>query len=159
MTKDELIQTVCREDASASEFLHTVTQIAHVWDDLIDQDQPILADQIHQAFVQALVALPLNAFYRRHFDMLHPVLVSSISNWLVANELERAGSMDDLRIAFISRSSYVDLVTQVAFLVGGFPWVRSVGPEIRRFAHEEGWDVYLENLETERAARKQREGD
>lgn len=159
MTKDELIQTVCRGDASASEFLHTVTQIAHVWDDLIDQDQPILADQIHQAFVQALVTLPLNAFYRRHFDMLHPVLVSSISNWLVANELERDGSMDDLRIAFISRSSYVDLVTQVAFLVGGFPWVRSVGPEIRRFAHEEGWDVYLENLETERAARKQREGD
>lgn len=155
MTKEQLIQVVCKGDASAAEFLLAVTTIAHVWDDLIDQDRDVRPEDVDNAFMHALVGLPRNAFYARHFDLLHPVLISAVNNWQVANQLEKMDSAGDLRIAFILRSSYVDLVTQTAFILGGPDWVRSVGPEIRRFAHAEGWEKYLSNLDAERAARAQ----
>ncbi len=160
MSKEQLIQVVCKGDASAAEFLFAITDVAHVWDDLIDQDRDVRPEEINRAFMNALVGLPRNAFYARHFDLLHPVLISAVNNWQVANQLEQAGSSDDLHIAFITRSSYVDLVTQVAFILGGPEWVRSVGPEIRRFAHAEGWEKYVSNLDAEHAARKRRtQGD
>ncbi len=139
------------------EFLESVVRIAHVWDDLIDQDAPVEPRDINDAFRLALFSLPRNPFYVRHFDLLNPLLLSAINNWVVANQLEATGDIEDRRIAFISRSSYIDLMTQVAFIMGGEDWVREVGPEIRRFVHQEGWEGYLQNLETEFAARARRQ--
>lgn len=153
MERNELLLTVTKGDKSAADFLSCVADIAHVWDDLIDQDHEVDPESIHWAFTTALITLPRNAFYQRHFEWLNPLLLSSINNWRVANSLESGDDEADKRIAFISRSSYVDLITQVAFIIGGSDWVRQVGATIRRFVHSEGWEGYLANLETEKAAR------
>lgn len=155
-TRDQLIRTVSRNDPAAVEFLTAVVDIAHLWDDLVDRDKDVPVDVINRAFVSALVTLPRNPFYARHFDLLNPILVSAIGNWQIANEFEAGESESDLRIAFILRSSYANLLTQVAFIVGGLDWVRAVGPDVRRFTHAEGWDKYLENLSAEKAARQSR---
>lgn len=159
MERNELFVTVARGNEAAANFLSTIVDVLHTWDDLIDQDHEFDAVAVNRAFTAALFTLPRNQFYMRHFDLLNPVLMSAINNWHVANILENGYSDEDKRIAFISRSSYIDLITQVAFIVGGHEWVIQVGPEIRRFAHSEGWEGYLANLETEKAARAQRQGD
>lgn len=158
MTRDELLLTVAKGDHGAADFLATVHDIAHVWDDLIDRDVDVSPECIHQAFFSALVRLPRNAFYMRNFEALNAILVSAINNWQVANELERGGSTDDLHISYITRSAYTDLILMVAHLVGGQGWVREIGPTVRRFVHGEGWEGYLSNLQHERAAREQRQG-
>lgn len=159
MERNELFVTVTNGDKSAADFLSCIVDVLHVWDDLIDRDKPFDPEAVNWAFTTALVTLPRNAFYQRHFEWLNPLLLSAINNWRVANILEAGDDEADKRIAFISRSSYIDLITQVAFIVGGSDWVRKVGPQIRRFAHSEGWEGYLNNLEAEKAARKQRQGD
>lgn len=152
MTQDEFFLTVSRGNVAAAQFLRTMFDIAHVWDDLIDRDVGVTPERIDAAFFNALVLLPRNEFYRQHFDLLNPLVISGIHNWYVANQLERTGDESDLRIAFVSRSGYIDLITQVAFLVGGGAWVAEIGPTIRRRVHEEGWEAYLKYLEAERQA-------
>lgn len=159
MTKIEMLQMFTRGNASATEFLVMITDIAHVYDDLIDRDVPALPEDIHRAFFNALVVLPKNQFYAQHFNLLHPLLLSAINNWRVANLLEDSEDEDALRIAFISRSSYVDIITQTAFIIGGMAWVEEIGPVIRRFVHEEGWHNYRDSLDREKAARAAKEGD
>lgn len=156
MTKHDVLHSFTRGDPDATRFLTMVTDIAHVWDDLIDLDVPVDPQAVHNAFFDALVVLPRNPFYARHFEMLNPILIAAINNWRVANTLEAGDDEADHRIAFISRSSYIDLITQVAFLIGGHEWVREVGPAIRRFVHAEGWEQYQANLKAEKAARAAR---
>lgn len=146
-------------DAAAADFIDMATNIAHVWDDLIDRDKDVGDDEISNAFFQALVRLPRNAFYRKHFDHLNSVLINSISNWQVATKLERLGGPYETSIAFVLRSSYIDLVTQSALLVADQKWACQVGEEARRLTHGETYEGYLKNLDAEKGERSRNEGD
>lgn len=156
MNREEVFSYICRGNESAAEFLRLVTDVAHVWDDLIDRDVDVDPETIDRALLTSLVFLPNNEFYRQNFNLLHPVLLAAVNNWRVANDLEAGGMEDDLRIAFITRSSYIDLALQTAFIVGGFDWARTVGPTLRRFVHAEGWEAYQSNLNAEKVARERR---
>ena len=138
---------------SAVDFLDGMIGIAHLWDDLIDRDKPVTDDAINQAFWFMLVDLPRNEFYQAHFNALNPIVMVSFMNWQAATLMERAGTNDDKHIAFILRSAYVDLVTQCALIVGGKDWASKAVIEIRRFAHCEGFEKYLDSLQTETNAR------
>lgn len=153
LSNRELIATVTRGDAEAAAFLEMVVEILHFWDDLVDRDQPITPDLINARMWQALILLPRNLFYRAHFSDLNPVLAIAIQNWICANSMEQDGyAPDDLPIAFIIRSSYVDLLVQVALIVGGYPWAAEVTPLVRRHAHRETYPGYITNLELQNQA-------
>ncbi len=141
-------------DSSAVECIELICNIAHIWDDLIDKDKELSGDTINRVFFEALITLPRNPFYRKHFDHLNSVLLNAISNWQIANRLEREGGSYETSIAFILRSSYVDMVTQAALLQGGQKWGWKVGEEVRRLAHGETYDGYLKNLDKEKTARQ-----
>lgn len=145
-----LLRVVCGNE-SAAHFLDLITNILHLWDDLQDKDKPITAEDINLAFWNALIELPRNAFYRQNFAELNPILAVAIQNWHAANEMEATESADDKQIAFIVRSSYVDLVIQSARICGGYEWARKVTTEIRRFWHGETFAGYLKNLAIEKA--------
>lgn len=145
----EWLMTAVKGNQEAAEFLHGLIGVLHVWDDLIDKDTALADAEINQAFWFVLVGLPRNTFYRQHFDLLNPLLMVAIQNWYAANKMERNGDAADRRIAFVLRSSYVDLVTQSALIAGGLEWAEKVTPDIRRFAHSEGYAQYLINLKQE----------
>lgn len=144
----ELITMVTRGDAEAAAFLEMMVEVLHFWDDLVDRDQVVTDQLINARMWQALVLLPRNLFYRAHFADLNPILAVAIQNWICANSMEQDGfAPDDLPIAFIIRSSYVDLIVQVALIVGGYPWAAEVTPMVRRHAHRETYPGYITNLE------------
>jgi hypothetical protein len=147
-----------RGNAAAADFLETIVEVLHFWDDLIDRDKVIEDEAIHEAFYKLLIALPRNSFYREHFVVLNTILMNAITNWHVANKFEREGGEYEQRIAYILRSSYVDLVTNAALIVGGPDYGRQVGEEIRRYAHKETYEGYLANLQQETAARAAQKG-
>lgn len=138
---------------SAAMFLAQMVEILHLWDDLIDHDKPVDDKSIHDAFYAALVLLPRNEFYMQNFDHLNPILINAITNWHVANRMEREGDEYQHRIAYILRSSYADLITQSALLVGGPEYANEVGFTNRMNAHKETWEGYIANLAAEVAAR------
>src|SRR5690554_998092 len=133
----------------AAEYIEMMCNIAHVWDDLIDKDKEVPSEDINKLFFDVLVRLPRNPFYKKHFEHLNSILVNAISNWLVATKLEREGGDYETSIAFVLRSSYVDLITQAALVVGDQKWACKVGEEVRLLTHGETYEGYLENLAKE----------
>lgn len=149
-----------RGNRAAADFIELIVEVLHFWDDLIDRDKPLTDADINDKMFKLLVTLPRNTFYISNFTILNPVLVNAITNWHVANRLERTDAPDDykLRIAYIVRSSYVDLITQSALIVGGPEWAVQVGEQIRLYAHQETYEGYRENLNLEFAARDAQKG-
>jgi hypothetical protein len=145
-TWDELISWAVCGDADAAAFCMMVCSIAQLWDDLIDKDKPIDPEHINRGFWIALVELPRNRFYQRHFEDLNPLWMVTIQNWHAANYMEAGGTEAELEIAFIIRSACADIVIQAALLVGGYEWARKVTPTIHRISHAEGLDGYKANL-------------
>ena len=56
-------------------------------------------------------------------------------------------------MSYILRSSYIDLIGQVALLTGGPLWAVEVITRVRLLNQDETMDDYLTNLDRERAAR------
>jgi hypothetical protein len=143
----EMCLEACRGNESAAQFMDIVTEVLHFFDDVVDEDHELTAGQVERACWNALVELPRNMFYMQHFSVLNPVLAMAIQDWCVANEFEADGSEAKLRIAFIVRSSYVNLLVTAATIVGGFDWGRSIALRARELWHDEGWDGYNVNLQ------------
>jgi hypothetical protein len=144
-------------DRSAVEFVCLVAGILHLWDDLIDKDKDVGDDTVSTAFRDALITLPRNVFYAQNFMTLNPILANSITNWHIATQMERGSVGKEHQIAYILRSSAVDLITASATILGGIDHGIRVGYDIRVHAHHEGLDGYLNNLAVEIAARTNKE--
>ena len=150
----EVALLVCKGNTDALAFLEAVTEIAHVWDDLIDRDVQPADEEINNMMWLALVVLPRNAFYNANFAVLNPVLINAILNWQTATQLERdRAAPTDLPAAFILRSSYVDLIVMTAMLVGGKEHARQMAIHAHRLWHNEGFEEYLKELEREAKTR------
>lgn len=141
----KLIKSVCCGNAQAEEFCREILGIVNVYDDLIDRDNPVSDDQIHRMMWAALVTLPRNAFYRQWFDVLNPVMMQAISNWRIANTME--ADRENYQVAFVIRSSYVDIFCTVALLLGGTQHALTIGRQLREAVHSESFASYMEEME------------
>lgn len=155
----ETVAVAVRGNADALAFLRAMARVLHCWDDLIDQDKEVTDETINGCMSSALLEIPLNPFYREHIDVLAPVLSLAIINWRIATGIERdpSTSKDDLLWAFVIRSTYLDLVTMCAQIIGGSEHAIACGPELRRWAHAETFIGYLKNLDAEFRARKEKQ--
>lgn len=147
------LERFLKGDAAAIDCIGKLIQVAHILDDLVDGDRKLTWDEITAAFWLALIDLPQCPFYRAHGDAIRTVLAVGMTNWLSANRLEADGDELALSISFVLRSSYIDLVTVAALIVGGVGWATEVTPEIRRWVHGEGLDAYVANLAIEKETR------
>ena len=149
---EDLLRLACNGNAPAFQFMNDITEVFHFWDDLVDRDRPLTDADVNMQMCRALLTLPRNSFYQTHFARLTTLVDNSIRNWMTATTLEREGTEGDREIAFILRSSYADLLVEVAHLCGAN--TLEVAVMARRVVHKEGFAGYLVNLELERAARK-----
>lgn len=139
-----------RHDAGAVAFIDTLFGILHVVDDLTDQDKPVTITQVHDALWHALITLPRNAFYAANFALLNGTLQTAILNWHAANRMEVTEATNAKEVAFVLRSSYNDLITVCAWIIGGDEWARKVAYEVRLYASDEGFQAYQDSLAKER---------
>lgn len=137
----------CKGNQDAADLCAQFLYVCHVWDDLVDHDTPREASHINQAFWMAFVEIPTNKFYRTFFSEIHPVLVDTINQWEIANTLEHSGDEHQRTISFTLRLSILGLICHIAFLVGGYEWVRTIGAEIRMYGQRETLNEYLEELQ------------
>jgi hypothetical protein len=150
-----IVAQAVKDDPDALAFLREMGFVLHWLDDLLDKDCPVDDQTNYTGIWLTLVSLPNNVFYRTHEALLRPILTSAILNWRIANALERQDTPpdDDLQIAFIIRSTYVDLAVMSAAIIGGPAWAVECGVDLRRWAHEEGFGQYLTALQAEKQAR------
>lgn len=158
-TLEDLAWEATKGNANATDFILKMVHVLHLWDDLIDRDKPVDDAAINRGFQFLLVDIPRNPFYAQHFGALNTLVSTAITNWHVATRMEREGADYEKSIAFILRSSYIDLLTHIAAIVGGPEWAVQMADKARRFAHCETYGGYLLNLEREKLDRLTREGD
>ena len=144
-----LLRRWLRDHAQAYDLIETLFEIAHVCDDLTDRDTTLTTAQVQDAFAKALIDLPRNRFYVEHFVLLNGAVQLAYLNWQVANRLELIDGVLAKQVAFVLRSSYTDLVTLCAWILGGTDWAIQVGCESRLHASQEGFETYQVNLAQE----------
>lgn len=148
----KLFQWAAKGDQAAAAFLQAITDAAHVWDDVVDGDVPVPPESIDGAFEALVLIVPANPFYRQHRASLDPLIQQAALNWRVATAIERDADAPK-HVSYILRSSYIDLIGQVALLTGGPLWAVEVITQVRLLNQDETMDDYLTNLDRERAAR------
>lgn len=155
--EDPLVERALKGHQEALLFLRAMGRLLHWFDDLIDKDRQVTDAETYEALWTALIELPQNTFYAEHQSVLQPIVANSIVNWRVATNIERnrAAETGDLVIAYVTRSSYIDLATMCALLIGGAEWAVVCGYGLRKWAHSESFDQYLKALADETRAREE----
>jgi hypothetical protein len=134
-----------KNDSNAVDFCVRLMELVQVWDDLIDRDKAVSGQQINDAFLTALVEIPLNPFYRENVSALAPVVLSAYLQWKAANAMEAGLEVADLEKSFMLRASVLQVWLFSCFLVGGDEWADKVGPDIMRL-YSERFNTYLKEI-------------
>lgn len=151
-----LVRKSLLDNDCAVAFVLQAYDAMHVIDDLIDGDRDVTADELSRRMFHMLVTMPNNEFYLSNQGVISGVLVSGWLNWMAANETEKQfingenASSDALRVSFVLRSSYMDLISVCATIIGGLNHGVAVAKEVREYCTSEGFDAYLNSLQQER---------
>jgi hypothetical protein len=145
MVLQEKLMFFLKENIAAVHLCMNLTYIAHLWDDLYDNDRTRTGKEINDAFRIALVDIPLNPFYLEHLTDFRPLMMNAILQWQDANNLENPGSEHDKHMAYMLRASFLQIFNYCAYLVGGPDWAAQVGPDMRRL-YEEPLNEYMKEM-------------
>ncbi len=141
----EFILQCVRGNEDAARFIEAVAKVSQVWDDLYDKDRPVADETLNRAFWIAMVDIPSNPFYQRHFEELQPIVRAGIMDWMASNDLEQ-GSEHDKEVAYVLRDTITGIITHCAYLVGGYNWMKHVNTKVRRALHDEPMGEYKESI-------------
>ena len=139
---DEEMLALMAGDADALKMVRDIAFWSHVYDDLIDRDKPVSAEQIHMVMWKLLIALPMNPFYRAHETMIRPLVINGILNWHAANQIEQSGKLEELRIAHVIRHSIGDVGLLAMALAGGQDHAIANARRWKLLIQTGTWDYY-----------------
>ena len=116
--------------------------LSHIWDDLIDRDQPVSQDQINQAFLTCLVYLPANPFYRAIQDAILPMWLVVVSSFETANHFEREKDPHGVEIAHSLRYAAGNIVAYAIYVCVGPEEAKKFLPDMWKTVFYERFDDY-----------------
>lgn len=139
----ELRMLLCGNEDAVQFYLH-VADASHVYDDLADCDKIVSTADLHAFVWRLLFEIPLNPFFNVHQATLRPVIMTGILNWVAANEMEKSGSAEQLRVAHAIRYSVGDVLLASMVLTGGFEHARANAHRARLMMQDETWSHYAQ---------------
>jgi len=118
------------------------SDLAHIWDDLVDRDVPVPQEKINQAFLTCLVYLPANPFYRAIQDQILPMWLTVVSAYETANMFEQSKDEHGLEIAHGLRYAAGNIVAYAVYVCVGPEKAKEVLPEMWKSIFYERFDDY-----------------
>jgi hypothetical protein len=133
-------------DESAVRFFLDFSHFIEIYDDLVDRDKPISAEDINSALFAVLCYMPSNPFFLQHRLTLTPLIFTCINAWADANEFQ-SGTVSEKALAYGLKGNAVEVLLSIISITRGVEYMRSVSAEIRRIvmAHET-FEEYLEEV-------------
>ena len=116
--------------------------LAHTWDDMVDRDKPVSADDINRAFLTCLVYLPANPFYRAIQEQILPMWLVVVSSYETANAFEKAKDPHGIEIAHSLRYAAGSIVAYAVHVCLGAEKAKEVLPEVWKAMFYERFDDY-----------------
>ena len=121
---------------------HAFADLAHIWDDLIDNDKPVPAGLINQAFLTCLVYLPANPFYRSIQDQILPMWLTVVSAYETANFFEANKDQHGIEIAHGLRYASGNIIAYAIHVCVGPEKAKEVLPDMWKTIFYERLDEY-----------------
>lgn len=116
--------------------------LAHTWDDMVDKDKAVSADDINRAFLTCLVYLPANPFYRAIQDQILPMWLVVVSSYETANKFERDKDPHGIEIAHSLRYAAGNIVAYAVHVCLGAEKAKEVLPNVWKAMFYERFDDY-----------------
>ena len=126
----------------ALQMYRMLVDLVHTWDDLIDRDREVSEQEINNAFLIALVYMPINPFYRQIQEHVMPMWVTVLSAYEVANKFERDKDAHGLEIAHNLRFAAGHVVSYMVQACVGYEKSREIMPDIWKAIVDERFDAY-----------------
>lgn len=120
--------------------------LAHTWDDIVDQDKPVSEAQINQAFLTALVYLPLNPFYQKIQSAILPMWITTVSAYQTANAFERAKDAHGVELAHTLRYMAGNIIAYAVHVCIGAKEAQKVMPEVWKAIAVERFSDYQKEV-------------
>jgi hypothetical protein len=128
----------------AMQMYRILIDMAHVWDDLIDNDRPVDEHAINSAFLSALVYLPANPFYQTIQPSVMPMWVTVVSAYEAANKFERDKDEHGIEIAHMLRYAAGHIIAYAIHVCVGQEKAREYVPAMWKRVADERFAKYRE---------------
>src|SRR5574343_188825 len=112
-----LMHKYCLGNSWASKLCEDFLYVAHIWDDLYDQDKDRNIEEVNWAFCKALGAIPMNPIYQEHVQAFSALTLMAAMTWQIANRFEN-GNDDEKIGSFILRNTLL-MIVYFTILVSG----------------------------------------
>ncbi len=139
---DEALAQAFEGHADALALARDLAYVAHVYDDLIDENGRPDPGFVHGLIDRLMFSVPMNPFYRQHQHWLMPVLRVAVRNWQVANVIEARGDPDQLRLSYVLRDSFIDAMITVQELALGVDPTGARPTALRLLMTDNEWPTY-----------------
>jgi hypothetical protein len=126
----------------ALRMFYAFADLAHIWDDLVDKDKPVSADELNQAFLTCLVYLPANPFYRSIQNEILPMWLTVVSAYETANYFEANKDAHGIEIAHGLRYAAGNIMAYAVHVCIGPEKAKKVLPEMWKTIFYERFDEY-----------------
>lgn len=130
-----LFQHIYKGNTAAIELSFMLLELAHIWDDLVDGDKPVPAEDVNKAFLYALQVIPTSHLWT---PAMHSMLTSVYLRWQAANDIESDPTSDnnELAKAWMLRASLFDLFELLSLQLHGIDWARQNARYLRKYYGE-----------------------
>ena len=116
--------------------------LLHTWDDMVDRDKPISAEEINRAFLIALALLPANPVYQRVQGFAAPFWICVVQAYEAANAMEREGEGHGLEISHSLRYAAGHIIAYAMAATAGYEASARYAPEMWRCVIAERFEPY-----------------
>lgn len=125
--------------AVSIEWLKMVWDVMQFFDDIADND-PVKRTDLDTVIWSSFVGMPSNEFFIKNYQILLPILATSILKWQGADKAERAGLADEK--SFVWRAGFYDVILIVMQICFGAEVAAKHAEQVMRL-YGESFNDYL----------------
>lgn len=128
----------------AYDVFHIILDLAHVWDDIVDNDKPqaVTEFSVNHAFLSCLVYLQVSPFYRSIQQQILPMWITVVSGYEAANLFERNNDEHGIEIAHNLRYAAGHIIAYMIHVCVGPDKAREYVPDMWKVLVFERYEKY-----------------
>lgn len=141
-----VVQRCLQGNQEALDFLQHLNHVVNVCDDLVDGDEPAVANRVSSGFESAMVHIARSPFYQRHFQDLQPHIEVAIANWHAANDMQKIDDDEMITRAHVLRFSAINVIIMCCRLIGGQAWANQCANDLWRVYPQETVESFKQEM-------------
>ena len=142
---NEIIKLASGKNKDAAKYLHMVSRIWRVLDDVYDGDHPVTVGDIVEIIEYLFVTMPSNRFFIHHRDKLISQHITAYNAWMASNRWS-GGNAEQKVFSHVWRGDYQAVIGLVALLTQGTEHMKLVDQKVRETFGIVGEDFDINNL-------------